>query len=192
VVSIKPDLLDATIAARAERGEVLVFDPFGQWDRPSHMWSPLASSRTWNQALETAQRMACAGEMDTSTIKGGDFWSKAAEQRLAPLFYAAARTGRGMGDVVRWLYGQGGAELDRIMHELVEQSGSTEERADAQHANDGHLAFSQLAGDTRGSIENAAQILLSGYRSPTVVRSADGSEITGAPLLEAPDTVYLI
>ncbi len=153
VVSIKPDLLDATLTTSAQRGEALVFDPFGLWERPSHTWSPLASSRTWNHALETAQRIAGAGEMDPSTVKGGSFWSQAAEQRLAPLFYAAARTGRGMGDVVRWIYGQGGAELDRIMHELVEQSGGDQERADAQHALDAHLAFSQLAGETRGSIE---------------------------------------
>jgi type IV secretion system protein VirD4 len=136
--------------------------------------------------------MASAGEMDTSTVKGGGFWSQAAEQRLAPLFYAAARTGRGMGDVVRWSYGQGGAELDRIMHELIDTSHDPGERADAQHANDAHLAFSQLAGETRGSIEGTAQILLSAYRSPTVVRSAAGSNITATKLLDGANTVYLI
>ena len=192
VVSIKPDLLDATLTTRAQRGEALVFDPFGLWERPSHTWSPLASARTWNHALETAQRIAGAGEMDPTTVKGGSFWSQAAEQRLAPLFYAAARTGRGIGDVVRWIYGQGGAELDRIMHDLVEHSPRTDERADAQHALDAHLAFSQLAGETRGSIEGTAQILLSAYRSPTVVRSANGSEITGQRLLDGANTVYLI
>ena len=50
VVSIKPDLLDATITTRSQRGEVLVFDPFALWDQPSHTWSPLASARTWNGA----------------------------------------------------------------------------------------------------------------------------------------------
>jgi type IV secretory pathway TraG/TraD family ATPase VirD4 len=192
VVSIKPDLLDATLTARAQRGKVLVFDPFGQWNQPSHTWSPLAAASSWNAALQTAQRMASAGETDTSTVKGGSFWSQAAEQRLAPLLYAAARTRRGMGEVVRWVYGQGGAELDRIMHDLVEQSRGPLERADAQQAHDAHLAFSQLAGETRGSIEGTAQILLSGYRSPTVVRSADGTDITGQRLLEGQDTVYVI
>jgi type IV secretion system protein VirD4 len=192
VVSIKPDLLDATITTRAKRGEALVFDPFGLWNQPTNTWSPLASARTWNEALETAQRMACAGDMDTSTVKGGSFWSQAAEQRLAPLFYAAARTRRAMDEVVRWIYGQGGSELDRIMHQLVEHSRSATERADAQHAHDAHLAFSQLAGETRGSIEGTAQILLSAYRSHTVVRSADGSQITGQRLLNAANTVYLI
>ncbi len=192
VVSIKPDLLDATLAARARRGEVLVFDPFALWDQPSHTWSPLAATGSWNGALHTAQRMASAGEMDTSTVTGGSFWPQAAEQRLAPLLYAAARTGRGMGEVVRWVYGQGGGELDRIMHELVEQSGTGLERADAQQAHDAHLAFCQLPGETKGSIEGTAQILLSAYRSPTVVRSANGTDITGHRLLAGQNTVYLI
>jgi type IV secretion system protein VirD4 len=192
VVSIKPDLLDATLSARGQRGKVLVFDPLDQWNQPSNTWSPLTTAGDWNAALQTAQRMASAGETDTSTVKGGSFWSQAAEQRLAPLLYAAARTRRGMGEVVRWVYGQGGAELDRIMHDLVEHSREPLERADAQQAHDAHLAFSQLAGDTRGSIEGTAQILLSAYRSPTVVRSADGTDITGQRLLEGQNTVYVI
>jgi type IV secretion system protein VirD4 len=189
VVSIKPDLLDATLTARAQRGEALVFDPLDQWKQPSHTWSPLAATSSWNGALQTAQRMASAGETDTSTVKGGSFWSQAAEQRLAPLLYASARTGRGMSDVVRWVYGQGGAELDRIMHDLAEASRDRLERADAQQAHDAHLAFCQLAGETKGSIESTAQILLSAYRSPTVVRSADGTDITGQRLLDGQNTV---
>jgi type IV secretory pathway TraG/TraD family ATPase VirD4 len=179
VVSIKPDLLDATLTARSHRGQVLVFDPLNQWNQPSHTWSPLAAATSWNGALQIAQRMASAGETDASTVKGGSFWSQAAEQRLAPLLYAAARNRRGMGEVVRWVYGQGGAELDRIMHDLVEDSRDPLERADAQQAHDAHLAFCQLAGETKGAIEGTAQILLSAYRSPTVVRSADGTDITG-------------
>ena len=142
--------------------------------------------------MQIAQRMASAGEMDTSSVKGGGFWSKAAEQRLAPLLYAAARTGRHMGEVVRWVYGQGGAELDRLMHDLIAQSRGPLERADAQQAHDAHLAFCQLAGETRGSIEGTAQILLSAYRSPTVVRSADATDITGQRLLDGQNTVYVI
>jgi hypothetical protein len=78
------------------------------------------------------------------------------------------------------------------MHHLVEESRDPLERADAQQAHDAHLAFCQLAGETKGSIEGTAQILLSAYRSPTVVRSADGTGITGKRLLEGPNTVYLI
>ena len=152
----------------------------------------MASAHTWNGALETAQRIASAGEIDTGSVKGGSFWAQAAEQRLAPLLYTAARTRRGMREVVQWVYGQGGAELDRLTHQLIDQSRSTDERADAQHAYDAHLAFTQLAGETRGSIEGTAQILLSAYRSPTVVRSAEGNQITAQRLLDGANTVYLI
>lgn len=192
VVSIKPDLLDATLTARSARGQVLVFDPFASWDQSGHTWSPVASAGSWNGALETAQRMASAGEMDTSGVKGGSFWSQAAEQRLAPLLYAAARADRGMREVVQWVYGQGGADLDRLVHQLIDTSRTRDERADAQQAYDAHLAFTQLAGETRGSIEGTAQILLSAYRSPTVVRSADGHQITPQRLLEGANTIYLI
>jgi type IV secretion system protein VirD4 len=192
VVSIKPDLLDATLAARADRGEVLVYDPFDLWRGRSHTWSPLASSATWNGALGTAQRLAAAGDTDMSTVKGGSFWSKAAEQRMAPLLYVARRSGRSMADVVSWVYGAGGGDLDRLMHDLLDRAGSEPERADAHHALDAHLAFAALAGETRGAIEGAAQVLMSAYRSPTVVRSAAGSEITGARLLAGANTVYLI
>jgi type IV secretion system protein VirD4 len=192
VVSIKPDLLDATIAARAERGKVLVYDPFDLWRGRSHTWSPLASSSTWNGALETAQRMAAAGDTDMSSVKGGSFWSKAAEQRMSPLLYVARRSGRTMADVVSWVYGAGGGDLDRLMHELADHARDATERADAHQALDAHLAFAALAGETRGAIEGAAQVLMSAYRSPTVVRSAAGSEITGEQLLAGANTVYLI
>ena len=36
VVSIKPDLLDATLTTRAKLGETLVFDPFGLWNQPTN------------------------------------------------------------------------------------------------------------------------------------------------------------
>jgi type IV secretion system protein VirD4 len=171
---------------------VLVYDPFALWRGRSHTWSPLASSQTWNAALETAQRIATGGQTDTSTVKGGSFWSQAAEQRLAPLLHAARRSGRTMADLVSWVHGAGGADLDRLMHELVDRSRDPHERADAQHALDAHLAFQALAAETKGAIEGTAQILLSGYRSPTVVRSADGAQITGERLLAAANTVYLI
>ena len=37
-----------------------------------------------------------AGELDQRSVEGGDFWAVAAEQRLAPLLYAAAVTGAGI------------------------------------------------------------------------------------------------
>ncbi len=63
--------------------------------------------------------MAAAGELDQRGVEGGDFWAIAAEQRLAPLLFAAARTGGGIEQVVRWAYGQGARELDAALEQLA-------------------------------------------------------------------------
>ena len=91
----------------AALGEALVFDPFRLSGLPSHTWSPLRERDTWDGALEVAWRIAAAGELDQRGVEGGDFWTVAAEQRLAPLLFAARRDGRGIEQVVGWAYGQG-------------------------------------------------------------------------------------
>ncbi len=92
--SIKTDLLGATLSRRQTLGQALVFDPFELAGVPSHSWSPLRGAATWDGALEVAWRLAAAGELDQRGVEGGDFWAVAAEQRLAPLLYAAARVWR--------------------------------------------------------------------------------------------------
>jgi type IV secretion system protein VirD4 len=190
--SIKTDLLGATIARRRSLGEVLVFDPFGLVGVESHTWSPLRGSSTWDGALEVAWRLAAAGELDQRGVEGGDFWAIAAEQRLAPLLYTAARTGGGIERVVRWTYGQGARELDAALERLAQRALSEAERADARAAYDAVRAFEAQADRTRSSIEATAQALLRAYRFTRVARSAAGCEITAQRLLEQPSTLYLI
>ena len=109
--SIKTDLLAAPRSRAAARsGEVFVFDPFGLVRRPRRTPGRRSTQRdTWDGALEVAWRLASAGELDRRSVEGGDFWAVAAEQRLAPLLYAAAASGAGMDSVVRWVHGQGDA-----------------------------------------------------------------------------------
>jgi|SRR5579884_847413 len=189
--SIKTDLLQATSRRRAELGEVMVFDPYGIAPVVGATWSPLRLSRTWDGALSTALRMSAASEVDTSTVKGGSYWTAAAEQRLAPLLYAAAKTGAGIEAVVRWAYGQGDAELPRILHELTRDT-DERELADAHAAYDAHVAFEALAGETRSSVESTVQMLLRAYRSPRVQSSARSCQITAERLLAGENTLYLI
>ncbi len=137
-------------------------------------------------------RMSAAGELDTSDVKGGGYWAAAAEQRLAPLLWAAANTGSGIATVVRWAYGQGDAELPGIIHQLLAQAQTGRELADAQAAHDAHLAFEALAGETRSSIESTVQMLLRAYRSPRVQASALSCEVTPKRLLATSSTLYLI
>ena len=190
--SIKSDLLAATIDRRRTLGETLVFDPFGLTGEPSHTWSPLRSASSWDGALEVAWRLASAGELDQRGVEGGDFWAIAAEQRLAPLLFTAARTGGGIENVVRWAYGRGARELDTALQTLAERAGGEDERADARAAYEAVRAFESQADRTRSSIEATAQALLRAYRFARVARSADGCEITPDRLLERRATLYLI
>jgi type IV secretion system protein VirD4 len=190
--SIKTDLLAATIARRRAVGQVYVFDPFGLAQMPSHTWSPLHGADTWDGALEVAWRLASAAEVDRRNVEGGDFWAIAAEQRLAPLLFAAAAGGAGMDSVVRWVHGQGARELDQTLMTISGEAEDEARVADASAAYDAIRAFETQADRTRTSIEATAQTLLRAYRFQRVMRSAASSEITADRLLDGPNTLYLI
>ena len=190
--SIKGDLLAATGRRRRSRGSVFVFDPFELAGTDSHTWSPLHGARSWDGALEVAWRLASAGELDRHSVEGGDFWAIAAEQRLAPLLYAASATGAQIDSVVRWAYGQGTRDLDQALAQLAGSAGDDAELADAHAAYDAVRAFEAQADRTRSSIEATAQALLRAYRFSRVARSARSCEITPDRLLDEAATLYLI
>jgi type IV secretion system protein VirD4 len=190
--SIKSDLLSATRARRARLGPVFVFDPFALSGGKSHTWSPLHTAGTWDGALEVAWRLAGAAEIDHRSTEGGDFWAIAAEQRLAPLLFAAAKTGAGVDALVRWTYGQGARELDIALAQMAGEAFDEQELADAHAAYDAVRAFEAQADRTRSSVEATAQALLRAYRFTRVARSAAGCEITADRVLQEAATLYLI
>ncbi|HEY1567829.1 MAG TPA: type IV secretory system conjugative DNA transfer family protein [Solirubrobacteraceae bacterium] len=190
--SIKTDLLACTLARRRALGAVFVFDPFELSGLPGQTWSPLRGAATWDGALEVAWRLAAAGELDQRGVEGGDFWAIAAEQRLAPLLFAAARVGAGMEAVVRWAYGQGSRELYEAISQLTGSARDEAELEGAHAAYDAVRAFEAQADRTRSSIEATAQGLLRAYRFARVLRSARSSEIAPDALLDERATLYLI
>jgi type IV secretion system protein VirD4 len=190
--SIKTDLLAATADRRRALGTVFVFDPFGLAGAQAHTWSPIHGASTWDGALEVAWRLASAGEVDQRSVEGGDFWAIAAEQRLAPLLYTAARTGAGIDSVVRWTYGQGTRELHQALAQATGEASDEAQLADAHAAYDSIRAFESQADRTRSSIEATAQALLRAYRFARVARSAQSCEITADRLLDERATLYLI
>ncbi|MGZ4187287.1 MAG: type IV secretory system conjugative DNA transfer family protein [Solirubrobacteraceae bacterium] len=190
--SIKTDLLGVTAARRRRLGTVFVFDPFGLAGEQSNTWSPIRGAATWDGALEVAWRLAAAGEVDQRGVDGGDFWAIAAEQRLAPLLYVAARTGADIDSVVRWAYGQGSRELHEALARATGEAADDSELTDAHAAYDAVRAFESQADRTRSSIEASAQALLRAYRFARVARSARSCEITADRLLDERATLYLI
>jgi type IV secretion system protein VirD4 len=190
--SIKTDLLEVTAKRRRELGPVFVFDPFSLTGQRSHTWSPLHCAISWDGALEVAGRLASAGEVEQRGVEGGDFWAIAAEQRLAPLLYTAARIGAGIDTVVRWAYGQGGRELHEALARATGEASDEVELAGANAAYDAVRAFEAQADRTRSSIEATAQALLRAYRFGRVARSAQSCQITADRLLDERATLYLI
>jgi type IV secretion system protein VirD4 len=191
--SIKTDLLASTVKRRRALGEVQVFDPFGLAGAESSTWSPLRAAQTWDGALESAWRLAAAGELDQRGVEGGDFWAVAAEQRLAPLLFTAAAAGLGMDAVVRWAYGQGSRELDQTIAALTGSASDPGQLEGIHAAYDALRAFESQADRTRTSIEATAQGLLRAYRFSRVLRSArPGDEIVPDQLLHGRNTLYLI
>jgi type IV secretion system protein VirD4 len=190
--SIKTDLLAGTATRRRAIGPVFVFDPFELSGTQAHTWSPLRGAQTWDGALEVAWRLAAAGELDQRGVEGGDFWAVAAEQRLAPLLFTAARTEAGMGAVVRWAYGQGSRELYEAISQLTGTARGETELEGAHAAYDAVRAFEAQADRTRSSIEATAQGVLRAYRFGRVLQSARSCEITPDALLDERATLYLI
>ena len=190
--SIKTDLLSVTQARRQALGSTFVFDPFALSGAASHTWSPLRGASTWDGALESAWRLASAGEVDGRGVEGGDFWAVAAEQRLAPLLFAAARSGAGVQTLVRWAYGQGTRELHQVLDEIAGEARDEVALGDAHAAYDAVRAFEAQADRTRSSIEATAQALLRAYRFTRVARSAESCEITPDRILDERATLYLI
>ena len=101
--STKPDLLQITSAARAQRGRCFVFDPSGTVRLPPSAerigWSPLLAGRTWDGSLLVAEAMVRAARPGTDR---GDavHWSERAGALLAVSFHAGALDERDFGTVI--------------------------------------------------------------------------------------------
>ena len=99
--SVKDDLLAATLARRAELGEVKVFDPTGSTGQPCAQWSPLRAAATPTGAQKAARMLA--GSTRRSGREDVEFFTDLGSQLLWALFWTAAVSGRSMSDVVRWV-----------------------------------------------------------------------------------------
>ncbi|MDF1597266.1 MAG: type IV secretory system conjugative DNA transfer family protein, partial [Acidimicrobiia bacterium] len=80
------------------------FDPVGSTAEPSAGWSPLHSASDWQGALRMAAWLASTARAgERGGLQDSDFWYAVAQKLLAPLLFAAARSGATMIDVMRWV-----------------------------------------------------------------------------------------
>jgi type IV secretion system protein VirD4 len=157
--SVKGDLLEHTIGHRRTVGDTYVFDPVGSTDQPSAGWSPLHSSGDWQGALRMAAWLASTARAgERGGLQDSDFWYAVAQKLLAPLLFAAARSGATMADVVRWVDLQDEQEPLHALHQTGE--------------GDAIQAFAASIGRedrTRSSAYTTAETVLAAFADPGVL-----------------------
>jgi type IV secretory pathway TraG/TraD family ATPase VirD4 len=117
-VSIKGDVVAATVKARERIGQVLVFDPTCATVDRSATWTPLRAAGNVTGAQAAAR--ALVDVADSGGIEDAKFWMNAAYMLLWPLFFVARATDGSMRDVVRWVATHDRPAIDGLTGRIVD------------------------------------------------------------------------
>jgi type IV secretion system protein VirD4 len=181
--STKPDVMDATMRARAEIGEVWLFDPSGTESLPEGVrrlsWSPVSAAASWDDALVTARAMSAASRAGVGTTNE-NHWSERAAALLAPLLYAAQLTNRPIEEVLRWTLRQ---DLAPALEVLAD--------ADSEIAADVLVGIERTDARERSSIFSATAGVLSAYNSDGARESAANPNFNPDHFAASTDTIYI-
>ncbi|HUC36473.1 MAG TPA: type IV secretory system conjugative DNA transfer family protein [Acidimicrobiales bacterium] len=192
--SVKSDLARHTVDWRRARGEVWVYDPSGSTGLGSATWSPLSQAGTWSGARRVARSLTEVARSSAGSLTDGDFWYATAAKLLGPLLMAAAVSGRGMSDVVRWVDTQ---EVDEVAAALeMAVSAGTSGVAEALQALE---ASSGREARQKSAVYTTAETVVEPFADPAVARSCDalgaggagGGAVDPARLLDGDNTLYL-
>jgi type IV secretory pathway TraG/TraD family ATPase VirD4 len=181
--STKPDVMRATIPARAEIGDVWLFDPSGTETPPEYVrrlsWSPVSAAATWDGALVMARAMTAASRAGAGT-SNENHWSERAAALLAPLLYAAQLTDRPIEEVLRWTLRQ---DLAPALEVLAD--GESEIAADVL------VGIERTDARERSSIFSATAGVLSAYNSDGARQSAAHPNFDPDLFATSSDTIYI-
>jgi type IV secretory pathway TraG/TraD family ATPase VirD4 len=181
--STKPDVMEATMHARAEVGEVWLFDPSGTEPLPEGVrrlsWSPVTAATSWDGALLIARAMTAASRAGAGTTNE-NHWSERAAALLAPLLYAAQLTGRPVEEVLRWTLRQ---DLAPALEVLADAPGEI--------AADVLVGIERTDARERSSIFSATAGVLSAYNSDGARESAAHPNFDPARFAAGTDTIYI-
>lgn len=186
--STKPDVLMATLSARARRGPCLVYDPSGTVPVPAGAqpvrWSPVASCRGWDDAMLVARSLVGSMRPVASghdrAVPGADHWTERAEALLAPLLHAAATSGADVATVLSWVDRRQAGHALRVL----DDAGAT-------------VAADLLAGiastDPReqSGIWSTASGVLGAYRSTAALATTVSPDFDAREFCESNATLYV-
>ena len=137
--STRPDNLAITLAARASRGPVAVFDPQRLAQRatplPALRWSLVRGCESPQTAIIRAE--ALVSETGRSGVESGTFWRQQALTATRCMLHAAALAARSPSDLYRWSHSAPGAkEAVSILTSHLEATPGWERALDAIIASD--------------------------------------------------------
>ena len=177
--SVKPDLYRDTVKHRRRLGQVFVFDPFGELgddleeDVIRVAWSPLQSAHGVSSAQQAAATLLDAAPVEGVT--NASYWATKGMQLLWPVLYAAANSGRTMGDVARWMALQDGdategGEIATVLADLAAADGTS--GLEAEQALTAFIGFWKLDTRTRSDIFSTAQTLIAAWDDPYIAAAS--------------------
>lgn len=180
--STKTELVEVTSPARAELGDVAVFDPTGTAEIPRNVWrigwNPITGCDDWDRAMLTAVSMVEA----TSGGRELDHWTERAGALLATLLHAAGLDEVPLRRVVDWIDRRDAREARGILednavaspraHALLEGICVTEERE-------------------QSSIWSSTSGALRAYRSEAALTSSEGIQLDPDAFMSESNTLYL-
>ncbi|MBI2710233.1 MAG: type IV secretory system conjugative DNA transfer family protein [Actinobacteria bacterium] len=193
--SVKSDLMAATLSWRSRCGQVRVFDPTGVTGQPSASWSPLRAAHTTSGAQRAARALTDASPR--SDADNGEFWLSQAESLLsALLFVAAVSPGRGMADVVDWVFTQDRpADTDPgLVEPLLHAALADPDPHVAAGTVDAARVLTGVWADderTRASVYATARSVIWPWADPGVAAAAQSCDIDLDWLCAENNTVYL-
>jgi hypothetical protein len=179
--STKPDVLQASIAARSHVGSVWQFDPTGSERLIGQQlrWSPVPAARLWDGALLMARAMVSGAGVGTGTTDQSH-WSKRAAALLAPLLHAAASSGRDIGSVLDWV----------LRHEL-DEPGSLLQGSECAIARGVLTGLQSTEARERSSIFSAAADALEAYTAHGALAAAGEPNFDAERFVRSQDTIYI-
>jgi type IV secretion system protein VirD4 len=183
--STKPDVMKATRRARAQLGEVWLFDPAGGEQLPPGVrrlrWSPVAAAGTWDDALLMARAMTAATKAGKGTTNESH-WSERAAALLAPLLYAANITNRPIEDVLHWT-------LRQDMTDALEVLGKDQHKHET--AANVLIGIERTDSRERSSIYSATAGVLAAYNADATRATAKDPNFDPKKFTRSNDTIYI-
>ncbi len=180
--SVKLDVLRATMAQRARKGEVTIIDPLGASGEPVAQWTPLASCATWAGAQQMAVMLANAIEQTPTEEQRPEhrFWKTMGVKFLAPMLHAAAVKGLTMRDVLHWLDTREDGDISAIL-----------KTTGVQAAIDAWEASQSRTDRAVDSLYATAEEVLHVYGNERVAAWTEGHNLDLDYFLQGDNTIYL-